>query len=260
MSSVPSVGGAIATVFRFEWLRLRRARRFRLGVFAAIAVALATIAARYSGEEVAPDAAFDATVTWGIFRLLVFLVPFLFSANAISEEVEGRTLGFLFGRPVSRAAVIVGKFAVGAVASVVLLSALVTLLFFGVYASTPDQLGEALPALGRLVASMAALGTFYAALCTFWGAVAPRSGGISSLLYLGLVEFVGASMPSYTRCISMNYIGQQLAGLEPGGFFVEMAPQVPPTVAVAVIAAMTFFALGIAVMAASSAEYRQIPS
>lgn len=253
-----AMAGSITTVFRFEWLRLRRARRFRLGITAAVAVALATIGARYSGEEVVPEAAFDASVSWGVFRLLVFLVPFLFSANAISEEVEGRTLGFLFGRPVSRGTVVLGKFAVGASASVVLLSGLVTAVFFGVYASTPGQIGEGLPDLGRLLGAMVALGTFYAALCTFWGAVAPRSGGVSSLMYLGLVEFVGAFLPSYTRCMSMNYLGQQIAGLEPGGFFVEMAPEIAPAIAGGIIALMTLLALGGAVLVAGSSEYRQV--
>tara|TARA_B100001750_G_scaffold199661_1_gene173407 strand:- start:2156 stop:2917 length:762 start_codon:yes stop_codon:yes gene_type:complete len=245
--------------------RLVRGRKLRLGLVSVALVLFAVVAARYAGAsgEVGPDRAAELAaaavrdgIDWGFFHLLVFLIPFLFNAHAIGEEVESRTFTYLSSRPTGRFAITVGKWAAGALFGVALVVGATLVLHVAAYATEPSALVEELGGTLKAAGALALLTLFYSSLCTFWGAVAPEAAGIISALYLAVIEFLFGLLPGYFRCISMNYLGQQLAGLEKGGLMAESAPDVPMMIGASVIAMMAILFLGFAAMVVQISEYR----
>ena len=119
----PNFFMATAAIARLTFLRIVRGRKLWVaGVAALVVVAFPAIIALSQDEpdrealHEAVKGAVEGGVDWGVFRLLVFLLPILFTSGTIGEEVEGRTLHFLAMRPLPRASIALGKYAVGLVA------------------------------------------------------------------------------------------------------------------------------------------------
>ena len=148
------------------------------------------------------------------------------------------------------------KWAAGALFGVALVVGATLVLHVAAYATEPSALVEELGGTLKAAGALALLTLFYSSLCTFWGAVAPEAAGIISALYLAVIEFLFGLLPGYFRCISMNYLGQQLAGLEKGGLMAESAPDVPMMIGASVIAMMAILFLGFAAMVVQISEYR----
>ena len=262
---VPSLGHGIAVIFRMQLRRLVRGRKVRLGVVSVLLVLIAVVAARYAGAsrdvgtdraaEIAAAATRDG-IDWGFFHLLVFLIPFLFNAHAIGEEVESRTFSYLSSRPTGRFAITLGKWAAGLVCSLALIVGSVLVLHVAAYATEPTALVDELGGTLRAAGALGLLTLFYCSLCTFWGAIAPEAAGIISALYLGVIEFLFSLLPGYFRCISMNYLCQQIAGLEKGGMMADSAPDVPAMIAAPTVGLMAVVFLGLAALAVQISEYR----
>ena len=149
----PSLGHGIGVIFRMQTRRLVRGRKLRLGLVSVALVLFAVVAARYAGAsgEVGPDRAAELAaaavrdgIDWGFFHLLVFLIPFLFNAHAIGEEVESRTFTYLSSRPTGRFAITVGKWAAGALFGVALVVGATLVLHVAAYATEPSALVEEL--------------------------------------------------------------------------------------------------------------------
>ena len=161
----------------------------------------ASVSLTINGGRVGGIEVFD-TILWLLF--LRFAVPVLgvwYGTSLIADEVDEKTITYLFVRPIRRGAVVVGKYlAYLACTSLVMLAAVVL-----VYIST--MAGGALPvdahlgsALGALVIGLAA----YGALFTFMGA------SLSRPLVLGLVfvfgwEQVALLVPGYLRRFTLAY-------------------------------------------------------
>jgi hypothetical protein len=164
-----------------------------------------------------PIGVVNGGIDWGFFRLLVFLLPILFTSGAIGEEVEGRTLHFLAMRPVSRGAIALGKYLVGTAAGLVVLWIGLILLHVVGYATSPtlmiDQAGDTARAGGA--ASLLILA--YSGICLFWGALVPEAAGMVSIVWLGFVEWFLATLPYILRCASLSFYARELGGLERAG-------------------------------------------
>lgn len=253
---VPALGDAIMSVARLQWKRILRGRRLRLGLSAVGLVLLAVIAARYAVGEVDPVRVMDEGVRWGYFRLLVFLVPFLFTSDAIAEEVESRTFEYLSSRPVGRFAVTVGKYLAGVGMSLAILGGSMVVMHLGIYLTDASPMIDELPGTARALGAICLLTLCYGAICAFWGAVAPEASGIVSVLYLGVIEFLFSNAPYIFRLVAMNYHAQQLAGLDKGGLMVDTAPDVAPWIAVVAMVVATLMFLWFAVLVVSGSEYR----
>lgn len=260
----PSLGSAVAVIFRMQLRRLARSKKLRLGVVSCGLVVFAIVAARYASQrEVGPDRAVELSseairsgFQWGYFKLLVFLLPFLFTSSAIAEEVEGRTFAFLTTRPVSRVAITLGKFAAGAALAIGLVVGSGLVLHFVGYATEPTALFESFGQTLRILGALTLLVFAYCSVCIFWGAALPEAAGIVSALYLAVIEFLAAGLPGVFRCVSMNYLAQQIAGFPPGGLMPESAPAVPASIAAPVIAGIGLVFLLLAMVTVQTSEYR----
>ncbi|MCB9604186.1 MAG: ABC transporter permease subunit [Sandaracinus sp.] len=261
----PGFVQGVGVIFRMQIRRLVRGRKLRLAVVATSLVVFSVVAARYAsqrdgvGAERAQELAEDAMqngLGWGFFKLLCFLLPFLFTSGAIAEEVEGRTFAFVSSRPVSRPAIAVGKWAAGAVLSVALLAGSAILLHLVALATDPAALVEGFPKTLKAVAALSLLGVCYSAMCLLWGALVPEAAGVVAGLYLGVVEWILGFAPGSVRFISMNYLARQMAGQEPGGLFPEIAPVVDGVVAAGAIGGVTLLFLFFAILVVSTSELR----
>lgn len=260
----PGFFQGITVVFRMQMRRLIRGKKLRLGLVSCGLVLFAVIAARYASQrdvgadrsaELAAEA-IHAGFSWGYYKLLVFLLPFLFTSSAIAEEVESRTFAFLTARPVGRVAITLGKYFAGTALALALILGTAVILHFAGYATEPTAMIDELASTGRALLGLGLLTVCYSAICLFWGALAPEAAGIVSGLYLAIIEFLVSYLPGHFRIISMNYLGQSVAGFEPGGLMPEIAPAIPMYVGAPVIVLVTLFFLFFASLTVQTSEYR----
>lgn len=252
----PSIAGSVAAVFRFQLRRLVRGKKLYLALVGAVLVLLAVIVARYAADNVEPINAVNNGIQWGFFRMLCFLVPFLFASGSIGEEVESRTFAYLAARPVGRPAITVGKFAAASALSLGIIVTGLLVMHLACFATEPTAMVEELPSTLRAMGAASLLTLFYCAICTFWGSLIPEAAGIVSALHLAVIEFCFSWVPSFFRFISMSYLAQQLAGLDKGGFFPESVPDISAGVTVAVLVAATLLFLSLAAFVVQVSEYR----
>ena len=262
--ALPGFGHGLKVIFRMQMRRLIRGRKLRLGLVSCALILFAVIAARYaSARDVGPERSLEIAqdaitsgFSWGFFKLLAFLLPFLFTSSAIAEEVEGRTFTYVASRPVSRFAMVLGKWAAGTLLAVGLLVGSGLLLHLIGYATEPTALVDQFAETGRTLLALALLGVCYGGICVFWGAVAPDAGGILAGLYLGVIEWLVQFLPGSFRLISMNYLGQQVAGMERAGLMPETAPEIDAIIGGPGILGVGLLFLFFAGLVVQGSEYR----
>jgi ABC-type Na+ efflux pump permease subunit len=103
--TAPAVPGALSTVWTLAAVTLRRLARGK-GVWigaaiAALPAAFARIA--HARGAANPDRILDA------MTLVVAVLPAMFIASSIADEIESKTLTYLWSRPIARWAVLAGK-------------------------------------------------------------------------------------------------------------------------------------------------------
>jgi ABC-type transport system involved in multi-copper enzyme maturation permease subunit len=142
------------------------------------------------------------TILWLVF--LRFAVPVLgvwYGTSLIADEVDEKTITYLFVRPIRRGSIVIGKYlAYLACTSCVVLGAVI-LVYLSAMSGAADRPDAPLwPALGALVLGLAA----YGALFAFMGASLRRP------LVLGLIfafgwEQVALLVPGYLRRFTLAY-------------------------------------------------------
>jgi ABC-2 type transport system permease protein len=151
------------------------------------------------------------TMIWLVY--VRFLVPVLgvsYGTSLIADEVEDRTLTYLFTRPVRRSAVIVGKyFAYLACTLLLLLPSAVLLFFLIVPLGGGRTIGEMFPVLltdlGMLALGVAAYGAVFA----YVGARLKRPLLAGLLFALGWEPIVLIA-PGYLKRFTVSYYLQAL--------------------------------------------------
>ena len=213
-----TLGQGIRVVRRLESAepaRRRRIRNMAALFFLPTVAALALAATGHWGAGV-----FDRLLELDL-SLLVPLLPVLLLGPAIADELERGTAGFLFVRPVPRAALLLGRLA--AALPTLLGAAVIGVLFSfgGLYAKFPDDLPRALPHLvGALLAVVAGL-VLYALLALGLG-VTFRKRPVATLVVLLLADGGLARLPLGLQLVAPAHHLRVLAGLP------ELSSWAPP--------------------------------
>jgi hypothetical protein len=204
-------------------------------------------------------------IDWGFFRLLVFLLPILFTSGAIGEEVEGRTLHFLAMRPVSRGAIALAKYLVGSAAGLIVLWAALLLLHIVGYLTEPTLMIEQADDTARAGGAASLLLLTYSGICLLWGALVPEAAGMLSIVWLGFMEWFVGLLPGPLRFASMAHFARELGGVyttEADGTIDRMGwdDWIPPVDLwvcglVIVIAWLVFTGLGVLVVQVSELRF-----
>ena len=161
----------------------------------------ASVTLTINGDRVAGAELFD-TILWLLF--LRFAVPVLgvwYGTSLIADEVEEKTITYLFVRPIRRGAVVIGKYLayLAGTSSVVVGAA--GLAYVSALAGTPFPPDiQPVSALLTLVLGLAA----YGALFTFTGASLRRPLVVGLIFAFGW-EQVALLVPGYLRRFTLAY-------------------------------------------------------
>jgi ABC-type transport system involved in multi-copper enzyme maturation permease subunit len=226
-----------------------------------LAVALRVVATLFaSGFQINGAKAAGASIFGLMIWLLYirFIVPVLgvfYGTALIADEVEDKTITYLFTRPIPRSAVLLGKYLAYLVCTVLIVLPSVMLVFFLVVPTGGSSIAEVFPSLvadlGMLALGLAAYGAVFALVGT----------RIKRPLVVGLVFAFGWEpavllFPGYLKRLTVAYYLQALVTHEmPQDSAVSMLLQVfheVPSVAVslaclAAIIAVTLWSAGRAV-------------
>jgi ABC-type transport system involved in multi-copper enzyme maturation permease subunit len=188
------------------------------------------------------------------FRFLLPFVPALLASPAIAEEIESRTYTFVFARPASRAALVLGKFFAVVVPVVIAQVVAVAAVYFVALARFPSDIGENLPHLAETEAAMV-LGTLaYASLALALGSAFTRHPFVAVMGYLVIVEAGLGSAPIVLNLVALSWHLRNLAGL-PLPDIAFMALHVPAYVSACVATLVSALCLFLASVAVTGAEY-----
>jgi ABC-type transport system involved in multi-copper enzyme maturation permease subunit len=166
-------------------------------------------AARIGAREIEGPTIFGLFI-WVLY--LRFIVPVLgvfYGTSLIADEVEDKTITYLFARPIPRGAVLIGKYLAYLVATALVVLPSVMIVYFlvvpigkGAVVSTfPDLLGD----LGLLAVGLAAYGSLFA-----WIGAQFRYPLVLGLVFAFGWEQAAMLIPGYLRKFTIAYYLQGL--------------------------------------------------
>ena len=214
---------------------------------------------RVNGVSVDAASVFGMII-WVLF--LRFIVPVLgvfYGTSLIADEVDDKTITYLFTRPVRRGAVVVGKYLAYLVCTtlVVLPSVMIVYFLMVPIRLIPSSFISLIVDLGVLGLGLAAYGALFALI-----GAALRRPLIVGLVFVFGWEFVTLVLPGYLKRFTLAYYLQPLVphamptgdtvSLLQGAFFRD-----PPSVAVclASLALAILVSLALAVRVVEQREY-----
>lgn len=210
---------------------------------------------KVNGASVAGASVFGLMIWLLYIRFIIPILGVFFGTALIADEVDDKTITYLFTRPIPRSAVLLGKYLAYLVATVLLVLPSVIIVFFLIVPMGGSTVAEAFPSLvrdlGMLAIGLAAYGAVFALVGT----------RIKRPLIVGLVFAFGWEpgvllFPGYLKRFTVAYYLQGLVTHEmPQDSAVSLLMQVfheVPTVlgsltSLAVIVALALWMAGRAV-------------
>jgi ABC-type Na+ efflux pump permease subunit len=224
----------------------------------AIRIAMMTPFSRFgaiNGVPVSGGTLFGMAI-WGLYiRVIVPVLGVFYGTALIADEVEDKTITYLFTRPIPRSSVLLGKYLAYLVCTVLLVLPSVMIVFFLLASVGNSSIAAAFPGLladfGMLTAGLIAYGAVFAFVGT----------RIKRPLILGLVFAFGWEpavllFPGYLKRLTVAYYLQALVVHEMPqdsaiGLLLQVFREIPsvPTslLALAVIVVVTLWGAGRAV-------------
>ena len=173
-----------------------------LAVVTRLAIVNGTAVLTINGSRIGSQAIFDTAVSVLYLRFIVPALGVFYGTSLIADEVEEKTITYLFTRPISRGAIVLGKYLaylVGVVA-VVLPSVALMFLIMVPFANMGILFGKLLADLGVIALGLAAYGAvFLLAGVTF---KRPLVGG---LVFVFGWEPLALVLPGYLRHLTIAY-------------------------------------------------------
>jgi len=216
----PSIFRSAARIFDLSLGQMLWSRRsvflgLLLGFPVILAVALRIVDALYragmqiNGVRVGGAAIFGLMIWLLYIRFIVPVLGVFYGTSLIADEVDDKTITYLFTRPIPRSAVLLGKYLAYLVCTTLLVLPSVMLVFFVLVPIGGGSIGAAFPALlrdfGMLAIGLAAYGAVFALVGT----------RIKRPLIVGLVFAFGWEpavllFPGYLKRLTVAYYMQAL--------------------------------------------------
>lgn len=164
---------------------------------------------RINGAAVGGPAIFGMMIWLLYIRFIVPVLGVFYGTALVADEVEDKTITYLFTRPIRRGAVLLGKYLAYLVCTVLLVLPSVILVYFLMMPVGEGSIGRGFPALvvdlGVLIAGLAAYGAVF-------GLVGAR---LRQPLVIGLVFVFGWEpgvllLPGYLKRFTVAYYLQAL--------------------------------------------------
>jgi ABC-type transport system involved in multi-copper enzyme maturation permease subunit len=261
------LGASVARMFDLSLGQMLWSRRsVFLAVLAGVPVAIGAIIRAVDGLSRFPGTPIDGVTVFGYMMWLLyiqFIVPVLgvfYGTALIADEVEDKTLTYLFTRPIPRRAVLFGKYLAYVVCTVLLVLPSIVLVFFLVVPTGGGSLPDAFPLfaadLGTIAIGLAAYGALFALV----GARMKRPLVIGLLIVFGWEPGV-LVFPGYLKRLTVMYYLQGLVRHEMPpdavtGIFGQVFRQVPSvSTALVALAVITMTALWVGARVVETREY-----
>ena len=248
----PSLMGSAARILDLSLAQMLWSRRsvflgLLLGFPVLLAVALRSIDVLYrsgmwrqvNGVKMGGAAIFGMMIWLLYIRFIVPVLGVFYGTSLIADEVDDKTITYLFTRPIPRSAVLLGKYLAYLVCTTLLVLPSVMILFFLIVPIEGGSVAAAFPSLlvdfGMLVTGLAAYGAVFALVGT----------RIKRPLIVGLVFAFGWEpavllFPGYLKRLTVAYYMQALVTHEmPQDSAVSLLMQVfreVPSIATSLIA------------------------
>ena len=180
-----------------------------LAVILRIVDTLHTSGFRINGAAVGGASIFGMMIWLLFIRFIVPVLGVFYGTALIADEVEDKTITYLFTRPIPRRAVLYGKYFAYVACTVLLVLPSVMLVFFLIVPTGGGSIGAAFPALladlGMLAVGLAAYGAVFALVGT----------RLKRPLVVGLVFAFGWEpavllFPGYLKRLTVAYYMQAL--------------------------------------------------
>jgi ABC-2 type transport system permease protein len=185
--AVPGIGSVLATLTGVTLRRLMRSRAvWVVGVIALLPVLMSAI---FKGRFQLIE------VTSRLEVIVMALLPAVFVASSVGEEIEDRTATYLWSRPLPRWAIIVGKLiALAPIASLLIVAGWVLAMNVAGVAVAPRS--TLAFAAGGLAISMVAAGI---------ALLVPKHGMSLSIIYLVIIDMLIGVIPASLQQISITH-------------------------------------------------------
>jgi len=181
MSRTPSVASSAFRIFDLSLGQMLWSRRsvllgLLLGGPVVLATALRIVATMYisgfkiNGANAAGETIFGMMIWLLYIRFIVPVLGVFYGTALIADEVEDKTITYLFTRPIPRSAVLLGKYLAYLVCTVLLVLPSVVLVFFLIVPTGGSSIGASFPSLladlGMMSVGLAAYGAVFALVGT----------------------------------------------------------------------------------------------
>jgi ABC-2 type transport system permease protein len=164
-------------------------------------------ALRVNGVRVGGTGIFGMMI-WVLFvRFIVPVLGVFYGTALVADEVEDKTITYLFTRPIQRGAVLIGKYLAYLVCTTLVVLPSVMLVYFMMvpFAEVPASFGLLVKDLGILAIGLAVYGALFALV----GAVLKRPLVIGLVFAFGW-EQLALLMPGYLKRFTLAYYVQSL--------------------------------------------------
>jgi ABC-type transport system involved in multi-copper enzyme maturation permease subunit len=223
---LPTTGTVLLTLMGVTLRRLARGRAIWVVLLIALLPTLFSGLATTFGDR--GDSDFESI---GILQTIVMaLLPSVFVASSIGEEIEDRTATYLWSRPIARWMIIVGKLLALAPVSIGLVVGNFILAIQVAQGAPPPVESLLAFALGATAVSIVAAGV---------AMLVPKHGMPLSFIYLVVFDQVIGSIPASLQALSLTRQVRLLAGITD-----EPTTVVEPLVTLVAIAAV-WLAIGL---------------
>ena len=164
---------------------------------------------RVNGAAVGGSAVFGMMIWLLFIRFIVPVLGVFYGTSLIADEVEDKTITYLFTRPIPRRAVLFGKYFAYLACTVLLVLPSVMLVFFLIVPTGGGSIGAAFPSL------LADLGMLAVGLAAYGAVFALVGASLKRPLVVGLVFAFGWEpavllVPGYLKRLTVAYYMQAL--------------------------------------------------
>jgi hypothetical protein len=164
---------------------------------------------RVQGARIGGEALFGLMIWLLYIRFIVPVLGVFYGTSLIADEVEDKTITYLFTRPIPRASVLLGKYAAYLVCTALIVLPSVVVVYFLIVPIRGGSIGAAFPSLAADLAMLVVGLASYGALFSLVGSRLKRP------LVIGLVFAFGWEpgvllFPGYLRRLTVAYYLQAL--------------------------------------------------
>jgi len=155
-----------------------------------------------NGSRIGTQAIFETAVSLLYLRFIVPALGAFYGTSLIADEVEDKTITYLFTRPIARGAIVLGKYLAYllCVVAIVLPSLALVFLIMVPFANMGPLFGKVLTDLGVIALGLAAYGAVF-----LWAGVSFRRPLVGGLVFVFGWEQLALVLPGYLRYLTIAH-------------------------------------------------------